>query len=117
MKTALFAIVILTLSLLSCATGREAPGDWTGRRSSELTAWWGPPTYVIMDESGGAVLVYEQYLQTTQKPGKIEMVDPAINGSLPKAPRYEVDLPQPHGYIKTKKFYVNPKGVVYKESW
>jgi hypothetical protein len=114
---------ILALSMLnscSCASKAHKVDDfkkasnikgimesWVGHYQSELVASWGPPTKIISDEKGGTIIVYESLKGTwgDQKDKRI------VGGShYPTTPR------QP-GYVATRIFYVNEKGIIYSWKW
>lgn len=105
----LFAIVSFLLLVQGCVSTQgvstqEIMDSWLGHHQSDLIASWGPPTRTASDGKGGSILIYEQYVNLGQSPGRAE-VD------------YFGDItytnPQQRGYVRTRMFYVNERDYIY----
>ena len=63
MKSIRIAVLIVSLVLVSCATGpspKEVHDSWLGAHKSKLIQAWGPPTRYGSDGKGGEILTYER---------------------------------------------------------
>ena len=80
---------------------------WVGHYQSELIAFWGPPTKVVPDGTGGSIITYESLKGSWGN----EKDKPIVGGThYPAGPRQ-------HGYAATRIFYVNEKGIIYSWKW
>jgi len=99
----------LVLSL-GCAslTPSKAMQSWVGSQQSQLILSWGPPTRSTSDGAGGTILIYEYDRNTGQIPGRaVRNLDGSISYTAPQAT----------GYVATRMFWVDAKGVIYYWRW
>lgn len=66
--------------------------SWVGRPQSELIAQWGAPQRKSDDGLGGYVLTYERFIRGG--PGEV-----------------------PGGHYRTREFYVDQHGIIYRWRW
>jgi len=99
-----FLILLLCFGLVGCASTQKIMDSWTGHHQSELIASWGPPTRTASDGKGGAILIYESYVNLGQTPGEAQ-----VNYSG----KVTYTSPQQRGYTRTRMFYVDARGYIY----
>jgi hypothetical protein len=82
--------------------------SWVGSHQSQLILSWGPPTRSTSDGAGGTILIYEYDRNTGQIPGRaVQNLDGSISYTAPQAT----------GYVATRMFWVDPRGVIYNWRW
>jgi len=96
------------LTSLGCASTSKNMASWVGHHQSELIASWGPPTRISSDGKGGSILIYEEYVNLGQTPGRAT-VDYWGNITYTN--------PKQQGYIRTRMYYINEEGYIYSWRW
>lgn len=81
--------------------------SWVGQPQSELIAAWSPPNRTAPDGAGGTVLIYGAYVNLGQTPGTV----------YPQGGQVRYTPSQQHGYVRTRMFYVNSDGIIYRWRW
>lgn len=115
-------LLLLSLTVMGCATVNNEMQSWVGHPKSELIAQWGYPTRTGSDGKGGEILVWD-IIETTTHPGY------STTYSTGNAYTYGNNAygygnsrttyvpPRTETYTKTRTFYVNQGGYVYGWSW
>lgn len=106
----LFTAGMLLVAVLSvgCASSiNKKVQSWMGHHQSQLIAEWGPPNQTAPDGAGGTILIYGAYVNLGQTPGSVYQQDNQV--------RYT--NPQQQGYTRTRMFYVNQDGIIYRYRW
>jgi hypothetical protein len=104
----LLCATALILVIAGCVSPSKKMQSWVGHDQSELIASWGPPQSTASDGAGGTVLMYTSYLDLGQRPGQI-----AYGGYG----NYYYTAPQERGHERTRMFYVNSDGIIYRWRW
>lgn len=99
------AAIILVVA--GCVSPSKTMQSWVGHHQSELIASWGPPQSTASDGAGGTILIYGSYVNLGQQPGQ-------VYGSYGN---YYYTAPQQRGYQRTRMFYVNSSGIIYRWRW
>lgn len=108
--------LVLPFLIPACASNiNEIMDSWLGHHQSELIASWGPPQRTSFDGKGGTILIYEQYVDLGQEPGKIVYQPGPLgrNTILGDTGTYKYTAPKQRGFTNIRMFYVNPEGYIY----
>ena len=102
-------MVVACLITFGCAASiNKNMQSWVGHHQSELILAWGPPTRIMPDGKGGAVLIYESYMNLGQSPG---------HGTVDAWGNITYTAPQQQGWARTRMFYVDREGNIYAWRW
>lgn len=82
--------------------------SWVGKHQSDLILSWGPPRQTASDGKGGSILVYGNYVNLGQTPGRATA---DYYGNV------TYTAPQQQGYQRTRMFYVDENGYIYAWRW
>lgn len=128
MKRRVLPVVLSTVLLTACASSvNKLMESWMGHSAEELIASWGPPTQVLDNPSGGKIYVYHQNSQVTlpgtaPTPGTSHTsgyID--ANGNWQSTTTYNPGSPggpaKTYDFQRTRLFFVNPQGIIYRWSW
>ena len=120
--------MVLAFGLTGCASSvNELMESWMGHSAEDLIASWGPPAQVLDNPNGGKIYVYHQDAQvylpgTSPTPGSsytTGYID--ANGNWQSTTTYNPGSPGTPGqtldFKRTRVFFVNAQGIIYRWSW
>lgn len=103
------AIIASLLATCGCAANiNKNMQSWVGHQQSELILAWGPPSRIMPDGNGGAVLIYEGFVNLGQSPGR---------GTVDAWGNITYTAPQQQGWARSRMFYVDREGKIYAWRW
>ena len=115
----LCAAILIVISLTGCATQvNNTMKSWEGSHYSDLIASWGPPSQVFEDGQDGKIFCY-QTTGSYSTPGTANTSGNAY--SYGNTATYygttTYNPPQTYSYQRSRMFWVNSAGYIYKWSW
>ncbi len=139
MRKYLLSIVIIPIFLAGCAGNINKNMDsWMDHNVSDLIAKWGPPQQTMSDGSGGQILIYSSRVEWTT-PGRATTntsgtansygnfnantygsntygnYSGSTYGNATSTTTYTP--PKTHGYNKSRMFWADRNGRLYKWQW
>jgi hypothetical protein len=118
--TILPIFIIMALSITGCtAQMNQMMQSWEGHHYSKVVAKWGPPTRVIDESNGGKMMIWEE-TKTVTSPGYAQTQPYGAyskNVLMPTSYRTTYIPPQTNTYTKSRTFWVNSEGIIYRWAW